>query len=168
MLTWWNLKTPIKNMRVSNTFWLIFHNGSEFKKQDFLPLLKDFAVKPKPATIKKPQCIKMCAMDMINTKHIAKQVFKNILDPWGEIFSFIAWMIYIVFARGGNLNLSKILDFCWIISHRAKDSAVYNSLTAKLYIIYDLIPNLDMACVYWDLYWDSRLLTLLNTCFFCC
>ena len=31
-----------------------FDNGSEFKR-DFIPLLEDFAIKPKPTSIKNPQ-----------------------------------------------------------------------------------------------------------------
>lgn len=50
-------KTSARTSQLFNQVWLskyprlkevVFNNGSEFKK-DFLPLLKDFAIKPKPA-----------------------------------------------------------------------------------------------------------------------
>ena len=76
---------------------VIFDNGSEFKK-DFLPLLKDFAIKPKATTIKNPQAnspvkrIHKVVMNMLNTKNLKEQVF-DYIDPWGELLSSIAWAI---------------------------------------------------------------------------
>ena len=55
-------KTSARISQIFNKTWLarypclrkvIFDNGNEFKR-DFLPLLRDFSIKPTPATIKNP------------------------------------------------------------------------------------------------------------------
>ena len=84
------VKTSARISQFFNQVWLsrypwpsevVFDNGSEFKK-DFLPLLKDFAIKPKPTTIKNPQANspveQIYVMNMLNTKNLSGQVFDYI------------------------------------------------------------------------------------------
>ena len=42
------------NDRILNAMTFVDDNGNEFKR-DFLPLLRDFSIKPTPTTIKNPQ-----------------------------------------------------------------------------------------------------------------
>lgn len=70
--------------QIFNSTWLaryprprnvIFDNGNEFKK-DFLPLLRDFSIKPIPTTIKNPQAnailerVHQVLGDMLCTKNL--------------------------------------------------------------------------------------------------
>lgn len=130
-------KTSARISQLFNQTWLsryprpskvIFDNGSEFKK-DFLPLLKDFAIKAKPTTIKNPQSngaverIHQVLTNMLNTKNLTEQVF-DIIDPWGEILSSIAWAIrasnhstleatpaQLVFGRDMIFNLKSLINW---------------------------------------------------------
>ena len=76
---------------------VIFDNGSEFKK-DFVPLLKDFRIKPKPTSVKNPQAnapverIHQVLGHMLRTKDLVNHVFDHV-DPWGSILASIAWAI---------------------------------------------------------------------------
>ena len=77
---------------------VLFDNGSEFKK-DFIPLLKDFGVKPRPTTIKNPQsnsiveCVHQVLGNMLHTFELQTYDFDD-LDPWGEILASVAWAIH--------------------------------------------------------------------------
>ena len=134
-------KIPEKNSaRISQIFnntWLsryprpqkvIFDNGNEFKK-DFLPLLKDFAIKPTPTTIKNPQAnailerVHQVLGDMLHTKNLQSYDFDDI-DPWGELLASVAWAIrsthhttlqaspaQLVFSRDMMLNIKFIADW---------------------------------------------------------
>ena len=74
-----------------------FDNGSEFKR-DFIPLLDDFAIKPKPTTIKNPQSnaiverVHQVVGDMLRTKDLKEYTFDSI-NPWGQILNEVAWAI---------------------------------------------------------------------------
>lgn len=126
--------------RISNLFddvWLaryprpkevIFDNGSEFKK-DFLPLLKDFAIKPKPTTVKNPQSnavverVHQVVGNMIRTQELDNRVF-DYINPWGPILTSVAWAIrssyhttleatpaQLVFGRDMAVNLQHMADW---------------------------------------------------------
>ena len=66
--------------KTSKTTEFVFDNGNEFKK-DFLPLLKDFAIKPTPTTIKNPQAnailerVHQVLGDMLRTKNLQEYNF---------------------------------------------------------------------------------------------
>ena len=130
-------KTSARISQLFNQVWLaryprpkkvIFDNGSEFKK-DFVPLLKDFAIKPKATTVKNPQSnspverIHQVVMNMLNTQGLNEKVF-NFIDPWGEILSSIAWAIrashhstldatpvQLVFGRDMLFNLKSLINW---------------------------------------------------------
>ena len=76
---------------------VVFDNRSEFKK-DFVPLLKDWSIKPKCTTIKNPQLnspvekIHQVICHMFLTKIIKEQIFDNI-DPFGAILTLVAWVV---------------------------------------------------------------------------
>ena len=71
-----------------------FDNGSEFKK-NLIPLLKDFAVKPKPTSINNPQSnaiverVHQVVEYMLRTHDLKDHTFDEI-DPWGPILQNIA------------------------------------------------------------------------------
>ncbi len=130
-------KTSARIGQLFNQTWLtryprpkkvVFDNGSEFKK-DFIPLLRDFAIKPVPTTIKNPQSnspverIHQVIMNMLNTKELDSQPF-DYIDPWGEILSSIAWAIrasyhsthqatpaQMVFGRDMIFNLKSLINW---------------------------------------------------------
>lgn len=95
--------------RISNLFndtWLaryprprevIFDNGSEFKK-DFVPLLKDFQIKPRLTTVKNPQAnapverIHQVVGNMLRSKDLANHVC-DAIDPWTSILQSIGWAV---------------------------------------------------------------------------
>jgi Integrase core domain. len=76
---------------------VIFDNGSEFKK-NFVPLLKDFSIKPPVTTIKNPQSnavvehIHQVIDSMIKIQQLEDQVL-DYVDPFGELLASIAWAI---------------------------------------------------------------------------
>ena len=139
--------------RISNLFddvWLsryprpnkvIFDNGSEFKK-DFLPLLKDFRIKPTPTSIKNPQAnaaverLHQVLGNMLRTQDLDNQVF-DYINPWGHILSSVAWAVrssyhsvleatpaQLVFGRDMVVNLQFAAD--WQAIARKKQSQVNN------------------------------------------
>ena len=100
-------KNSARISQIFNNTWLsryprpqkvIFDNRNEFKK-DFLPLLKDFAIKPTPTTIKNPQAnailerVHQVLGDMLCTKNLQSYDFDDI-DPWGELLASVAWAIH--------------------------------------------------------------------------
>ena len=130
-------KNSARISQIFNNTWLsryprpqkvIFDNGNEFKK-DFLPLLKDFAIKPTPTTIKNPQAnailerVHQVLGDMLRTKNLQNYDFDDI-DPWGELLASVAWAIrsthhttlqaspaQLVFSRDMMLNIKFIADW---------------------------------------------------------
>ena len=107
---------------------VIFDNGSEFKK-DFVPLLKDWAIKPVCTTIKKPQAnspierIHQVLRDMLLTKNLTEETF-DYLDPFGHILASVAWAVrasynsatdatpaQLVFGRDIMFNLQTLVDW---------------------------------------------------------
>ena len=95
-----------KISQIFNEVWLsrcprprkvIFKNGSEFKK-DFIPLLRDFAIKPKCTTIKNPQSnapverVHQVIGNMFITQELDTKIF-DLIDPWGPTLTAIAWAI---------------------------------------------------------------------------
>ena len=95
--------------RISNLFdnvWLaryprpkkvIFDNGSEFKR-DFVPLLRDWSIKPQCTTIKNPQSnspverIHQVLRHMFLTKNLRAQTF-DYIDPFESILASIVWAV---------------------------------------------------------------------------
>ena len=137
--------------RISNLFddvWLsryprpnkvIFDNGSEFKK-DFLPLLKDFSIKPTPTSIKNPQAnaaverVHQVLGNMLRTQDLSNQIL-DYINPWGNILSSIAWAVrssyhsvleatpaQLVFGRDMVVNLQFAAD--WQAITKKKQSQV--------------------------------------------
>jgi hypothetical protein len=107
---------------------VIFDNGSEFKK-DFVPLLKDWSIKPKCTTIKNPQSnspverIHQVLRHMFLTKNMKEQIL-DYIDPFGDTLASIAWAIrasynsatdatpaQLVFGRDMMFNIKSIVDW---------------------------------------------------------
>jgi hypothetical protein len=106
---------------------VVFDNGSEFKK-NFVPLLKDFEIKPKITSIKNPQAnapierIHQVVTSMLLTKNLSNKEF-DYIDPWGDVLSSISWAIrasyhhtlkatpgQIVFGRDMLLNMNYVAN----------------------------------------------------------
>ena len=123
---------------------VIFDNGNEFKK-DFLPLLRDFSIKPTPTTIKNPQAnsilerIHQVLGNMLRTKDLQTHEFDD-LDPWSELLASAAWAIrsthhttlqatpgQLVFGRDMLLNVKFIADWEAIRLRKQKDSDKNNA-----------------------------------------
>ena len=130
-------KTSARISQLFNNTWLsryprphrvVFDNGSEFKR-DFVPLLKDFDIKPVLTSIKNPQSnapverVHQVLHNMIVTKDLDGRTF-DYIDPWGEILSSIAWAVrashhstfnktpgQLVFGRDMIFNLSTVVDW---------------------------------------------------------
>ena len=139
-------KTSARISQLFNNTWLsryprpkrvVFDNGSEFKR-DFIPLLKDFDIKPVLTSIKNPQAnapverIHQVLGHMFLTKDLNSQVF-DYIDPWGEILSSIAWAVrashhttldkspaQLVFGRDMIFNLSTVVDWRAITLRKQK------------------------------------------------
>ena len=148
---------------------IIFDNGNEFKK-DFLPLLRDFSIKPTPTTIKNPQAnsilerIHQVLGNMLRTKDLQTHKFDD-LDPWSELLASAAWAIrsthhttlqatpgQLVFGRDMLLNVKFIADWEAIKLRKQKDSDKNNARENGLRIPHDyqigdkvLITNNDIA-----------------------
>ena len=107
---------------------VIFDNGSEFKK-DFVPLLKDWSIKPKCTTIKNPQSnspverIHQVLRHMFLTKNLKEQVL-DYIDPFGDTLASIAWAVrasynsstqatpaQLVFGRDMMFNLATLVNW---------------------------------------------------------
>ena len=107
---------------------VIFDNGSEFKK-DFVPLLKDWSIKPKATTIKNPQSnspierVHQVIRHMLLTKNLKEKIF-DYLDPFGSILASVAWAIrasynsttdatpaQLVFGRDMMFNLTTLVNW---------------------------------------------------------
>ena len=141
-------KTSARISQLFNNTWLsryprprkvIFDNGSEFKR-DFVPLLKDFDIKPVCTTIENPQAngpverVHQVIHNMIVTKDISTRVF-DYIDPWTEILSSVAWAIrashhstfdatpaQLVFGRDMIFNLATVVD--WRVVSARKQTQV--------------------------------------------
>ena len=141
-------KTSRRISQVFNQVWLsryprpekvIFDNGSEFKK-DFLVLLKDFDIKPSLTTVKNPQGnspverIHQVIGHMLLTKDLENQTY-DLIDPFGEILSSIAWAIRssyhstlhatpgeIVFGRDMIFNMKVAID--WDLMQKNKEQQI--------------------------------------------
>ena len=139
-------KTSARISRLFDQVWLsryprprkvIFDNGSEFKK-DFVPLLKDWSIKPKATTIKNPQSnspverIHQVIHHMFTTKNLRKQTF-DYIDPFGQILSSIAWAVrasyntatdatpaQLVFGRDMLFNISTLINWKDIAINKQK------------------------------------------------
>ena len=102
--------------RISNLFndvWLaryprpqevIFDNGSEFKK-DFLPLLQDFSIKPRPTTVKNPQAnavverVHQVVGNMLRTQDLENRIFDYVITT-----NYISKIKYIITKKRVNHN----------------------------------------------------------------
>ena len=119
---------------------VVYDNGSEFK-MNFIRLLKDFDIKPRPTTVENPQGnspverIHQVIHDMIKTKELDKLVF-DYIDPWGEILSSVAWAIrasyhatlqatpaQLVFGRDMLFNIKKVINWQLITENKRKQIA---------------------------------------------
>ena len=107
---------------------VVFDNGSEFKK-DFVPLLKEFSIKPKCTTIKNIQSnspverIHQVLRYMLLTKNLADDTL-DYIDPFGSILASVAWAVrssynnttdatpaQLVFGRDMMFNLSTLVNW---------------------------------------------------------
>ena len=140
-------KTSARISQIFNNTWLsrylrprkvIFDNGNKLKK-DFLPLLKDFSIRPTPTTIKNPQAnsilerVHQVLGNMLTTKNLQKYDFDD-MDPWSELLGPVASAIYsthhttlqithgqLVFGRDMLLNLKLAVDLEAIRLRKQKD-----------------------------------------------
>ena len=156
-------KTSARISQIFNSTWLaryprprkvIFDNGNEFKK-DFLPLLRDFSIKPTPTTIKNPQAnailerVHQVLGDMLRTKNLQQYDF-DALDPWSDILASVAWAIrsthhstlkaspaQLVFNRDMLLNIKFIADWETIRLRRQKDVDRNNERENSLRVDHD-------------------------------
>ena len=116
---------------------VIFDNGSEFKK-DFIPLLKDWSIKPKITTIKNPQSnspverIHQVLRNMFLTKNLREQIF-DYIDPFRSILSSIAWAVrasynsatdatpaQLVFGRDMLINIKALVNWKELTKRKQK------------------------------------------------
>ena len=107
---------------------VVFDNGSEFKK-DFVPLLKEFSIKPKCTTIKNPKSnspverIHQVLRYMLLTKNLADDTL-DYINPFGSILASVAWAVrssynnttdatpaQLVFGRDMMFNLSTLVNW---------------------------------------------------------
>ena len=156
-------KTSARISQLFNNTWLsryprprkvIFDNRNEFKK-DFLPLLKDFSIKPTPTTIKNPQAnsilerIHQVLGNMLRTKNLQQHDFDD-MDPWSELLASVAWAIrsthhttlqatpgQLVFGRDMLLNLKFVADWEAIRLRKQRDVDKNNSRENSLRIHHD-------------------------------
>ena len=90
-----------------------FDNRSEFKK-NFIPLLKDFVVKPKPTSIKTPQSNTILEMVhqvlgvILCTYELKDHTFGEIY-PWGPILQYIAWTIRSAYHTNTQASLGQLV-----------------------------------------------------------
>ncbi len=156
-------KTSARISRLFDQVWLsryprprrvIFDNGSEFKK-DFVPLLKDWSIKPKATTIKNPQSnspverIHQVIHHMFTTKNLSEQTF-DYIDPFGHILASIAWAVQasynsatdatpaqLVFGRDMLFNLSTLVNWKAIAINKQKSVDKANLRENRNRIDYD-------------------------------
>lgn len=107
---------------------VIFDNGSEFKK-DFVPLLRDWSIKPTCTTIKNPQSnspverIHQVLRHMFVTKSLHEKIF-DYIDPFGATLASVAWAIrasynsatdstpaQLVFGRDMMFNIKSLVNW---------------------------------------------------------
>ena len=140
-------------------------------KKDFLPLLRDFSIKPTPTTIKNPQTnaileyVHQVLGDMLHTKNLHQYDF-DALDLWSDILVSVSWAIcsthhstlkaspaQLVFNRDMLLNIKFIADWETIRLRIQKDVdrnnerenslRVENVITCDEYFITYLIIMMD-------------------------
>ena len=76
---------------------IVFDNGSEFKG-DLLVILKDYGIKARPTTVKKPQAnsilerVHQVLGDMLRTKNLVELDF-SLEDTWPNILASVAYAI---------------------------------------------------------------------------
>lgn len=123
---------------------VVCDNGSEFKL-NFMTLLKDFDIKPKPTTAENPQGnspverIHQVVQNMIKTKELDTLIF-DYIDPWAEVLSSVAWAIrasyhstlqatpaQLVFGRDMLFNMSKVINWKIITENKRKQIARDNN-----------------------------------------
>ena len=133
---------------------VIFDNRSEFKK-DFVPLLKDWLIKPTCTTIKNPQSnspverIHQVLHHMFTTKNLREQTF-NYIDPFGQTLSSVAWAIralynsvtdatpaQLVFGRDMLFNISSLVNWKAISTSRQQSVDKANLCENRKRVDYD-------------------------------
>jgi len=160
-------KTSARISQIFNDTWLsryprmeevIFDNGSEFKK-DFVPLLKDFAVKPKCTTIKNPQSnapverVHQVINSMMVTQDLRHKIF-DYINPWGPTLSAIAWAIrsshhstlghtpaQLVFGRDMIFNLRTVANWKEISDRKQRQVDLDNLRSNKSRVDFDYQPG---------------------------
>jgi Integrase core domain. len=110
---------------------VIFDNGSEFKK-NFVPLLKDFTIKPTVTTTKNLQSnavverIHHIIDSMIKTQQLEDQVL-DYIDPFGKSLASIAFSYHrtleatpaqLVFGHDMIFNIKTMVS--WVLVHKCK------------------------------------------------
>ena len=132
----------------------MFDNGSEFKK-DFVPLLKDWSIKPQPTTIKNPQSnspverIHQVLRNMFLTKNFPEHTF-DYIDPFGAILASVAWAVrasynsatdatpaQLVFGRDMMFNLSSLINWKTLSSRKQSSIDKANLRENRNHIDYD-------------------------------
>ena len=105
---------------------------------NFVRLLKEFNIKPRPTTVENPQGnspverIHQVIHDMIKTKELDKLIF-DYIDPWGEVLSLVAWAIrtsyhstlqatpaQIVFGRDMLFKMKKVINWQSMTENKRK------------------------------------------------
>ena len=113
--------------RYPKPFRVVFNDGPEYKR-DFIPLFRDFNIKPFCTTVEKPQAnvpikqVYKVINNIIFTKDIKTRSFEHI-NTWGEIITSVAWSIIashhstfgastaqLVFGRGMIFNLASLIE----------------------------------------------------------
>jgi hypothetical protein len=131
-----------------------FDNGFEFNI-DFIPLLKDFGVKPKPTSIKNPQSnaiverVHQVVGDMLRTHDLNEYDFDEI-DPWGPILQDVAYAIrathhtttkaspcQLVFGRDMLFNITYTPNWENITAQKQKEIIKNNNAENKRRVDHD-------------------------------
>jgi hypothetical protein len=156
-------KTSARISRLFDQQWLsryprpkkvIFDNGSEFKK-NFIPLLKDWAIKPVVTTVKNPQAnspierIHQVLRNMFLTKNLKERTF-DYIDPFGDILASIAWAVrasynsstnktpaQLVFGRDMMFNLTSLVNWKELSIKKQRDVDKANLRENRKRIDYD-------------------------------
>ena len=133
---------------------LVLDNGSEFKR-GFIPILKDFDIKPVCTTDENPQGnvpieqVHQVIHNMVATKDTKKRTFDYIY-PWEEIPTSVSWAIrspyhstfyaspsQLVFGRDIIFNLTSFIDWRVIRSRKQEQLDRENIRENKKSIFYD-------------------------------
>ena len=107
-------------------------------KEDYILILVNFAIKPKPTTITNPQSntiverVHQVVDDMLRTQDLKQHTFDSI-DPWGPILNEAAWAICSTYhttnrASPGQLVYGRDMLFNIPYQPNWKDIALNNKI----------------------------------------